>query len=239
MSLSRIVPDPDQPRKTFPEDSLQQLAVSLKTTGQLQPIRVRWSQGHGRWIIVSGERRYRAACLAGLETIACQFIERPLSEVEIRQQSLIENLLREDLMPLEAARGYEQLMEQSGWSVREVAEALNISPGTVSKALALLRLPTDLQNLVSEGSLSASAAYEVSRLDGEEPQRELAHRVLNEGLRRDDAGREVGKTARPRKGKGRAAQPGHLKVLGRKRGQDHDYLASGIGHSRGGDCRSQ
>jgi ParB family transcriptional regulator, chromosome partitioning protein len=213
LELSRIVPDPDQPRKTFPEDSLQQLAVSLKTTGQLQPIRVRWSQGHGKWIIVSGERRFRAACLAGLETIACQFIERPLSEVEIRQQSLIENLLREDLMPLEAARGYEQLMEQSGWSVREVAEALNISPGTVSKALALLRLPTDLQNLVSEGSLSASAAYEVSRLDGEEPQRELAHRVLNEGLRRDDAGREVGKTARPRKGKGRAPSPVTSKSL--------------------------
>src|SRR5262249_8401661 len=159
------------------------------------------------WIIVSGERRYRAAILAGLETVTCHFIDRPLTVVEIRQQSLIENLLREDLAPLEAARGYQQLLELSGWSVRRLAEALNISHGTVSKALALLGLPADIQTLVDDGSLSAASAYEVSHLEGEEPQRELAHRVLNEGLKRDEAGQAVGKVAKPRSGKGRAPKP--------------------------------
>jgi ParB family chromosome partitioning protein len=213
IELSRIMPDPEQPRKTFPEESLKQLAQSLRTAGQLQPIRVRWSPEHGKWIIVSGERRFRAACLAGLQTIACQFIDRPLSEVEIRQQSLIENLQREDLRPIEASRGYEQLMIESGWSVRELAESLGISAGTVSKALSLLRLPADIQTLVEEGSLSAAAAYEISRLEGDESQRELAHRVLNEGLRRDDASREAGKKGRPRKGKGRAPCPVTSKTL--------------------------
>jgi ParB family chromosome partitioning protein len=213
LELSRVIPDPGQPRKTFPEESLRQLAESLKTHGQLQPIRVRWSPEHGKWIIVYGERRYRAACLAGLETITCQFIDRPLSEVDVRQQSLIENLLREDLRPIEASRGYEQLMELSGWSIGEVAEALGISKGTVSKALALLRLPADIQTLVNDGCLGAAAAYEVSRLEGEEAQRVLAQRILNEGLRRDDAGREVGKAARPRGGRPRAVEPVTSKSL--------------------------
>ena len=207
LELSRVIPDPDQPRKTFPKESLQQLAESLKTAGQLQPIRVRWSTEHGKWVIISGEHRYRAACLAGLETISCQFIERPLSEVEIRQQSLIENLLREDLRPIEAARGYEQLMRESGWSMSELAKALSISKGTVSKALALLSLPADIQEVVNDGCLSAAAAYEVSRLEGKEAQRELAQRILNDGLRRDDAGREVGRATRPKGGKLRAAGP--------------------------------
>ncbi len=76
MELDRIMPDPDQPRKTFTEESLQQLAQSLKTAGQLQPIRVRWNADHAKWVIISGERRYRAAIIAGLKTIACLFIGR-------------------------------------------------------------------------------------------------------------------------------------------------------------------
>ena len=104
MELDRIMADPDQPRKTFSDESLEQLARSLKSAGQLQPIRVRWNDQHAKWVIISGERRYRAAALAGLKTIACLFVDRELTESEIRQESLIENLLREDLRPIEAAR---------------------------------------------------------------------------------------------------------------------------------------
>ncbi len=111
MEIDRIIPDPDQPRKYFSEESIAQLAASLKRTGQLQPIRVRWSEGHGKWIIISGERRYRAAMQAGIKTVSCAFTDKPLTESEIRQESLIENLLREDLRPLEAANGYQQLMD--------------------------------------------------------------------------------------------------------------------------------
>lgn len=198
MELDRIMPDPDQPRKTFTEESLQQLAQSLKTAGQLQPIRVRWNADHAKWVIISGERRYRAAIIAGLKTIACLFVDRPLTESEIRQESLIENLLREDLRPIEAAQGYRQLMEMNGWTIQQVAEALNITKGTVSKSLSLLKLPPDIQAQVDEGKISPSAGYEVSRLDGEAAQRELAARIVTDGLKRDETGEAVGKTARPK-----------------------------------------
>ena len=198
MELDRIMPDPDQPRKTFTEESLRQLAQSLKTAGQLQPIRVRWNADHAKWAIISGERRYRAAIIAGLKTIACLFVDRPLTESEIRQESLIENLLREDLRPIEAAQGYRQLMEMNGWTIQQVAEALNITKGTVSKSLSLLKLPPDIQAQVDEGKISPSAGYEVSRLDGEAAQRELAARIVTDGLKRDETGEAVGKTSRPK-----------------------------------------
>jgi ParB family chromosome partitioning protein len=198
MELDRIMHDPDQPRKTFTEESLQQLAQSLKTAGQLQPIRVRWNADHAKWVIISGERRYRAAIIAGLKTIACLFVDRPLTESEIRQESLIENLLREDLRPIEAAQGYRQLMEMNGWTIQQVAEALNITKGTVSKSLSLLKLPPDIQAQVDEGKISPSAGYEVSRLDGEAAQRELAARIVTVGLKRDETGEAVGKTSRPK-----------------------------------------
>ena len=94
-----------------------------------------------------------------------------------------------------------------------MAEALSISPGTVSKALAPLRLPADIQALVNDGSLRAASAYEVSRLEGEEPQRELAHRVLNEGLKRDEAGKVVGRTTRTKSGKIKTISPVTSKTI--------------------------
>lgn len=214
MELERIIPDPDQPRKTFPEESIAQLSESLKKTGQLQPIRVRWSEAHAKWIIIAGERRYRAAIKAGFKSIACLFVDRPLTESEIRQESLIENLLREDLRPIEAAEGYRQLIDMNGWTVQQVADALNVSKGTVSKALSLLKLPPDIQAQVEEGAISPSAAYEVSRLPDEGAQRELATRIVADGLKRDEAGDAVGKTSRPRANpKVSEAKPSTTKVI--------------------------
>ena len=230
MEIDRIIPDPDQPRKFFSEESLEQLAQSLKTTGQLQPIRVRWSKQHAKWVIISGERRYRAAFLAGFKTIACQFVDQALTESEIRQESLIENLLREDLRPIEAANGYRQLMELNGWTIQQVADALNISKGTVSKALALLKLPEDIQAQVEEGQIAPTAAYEVSRVEGEGAQRELARRVVDEGLKRDDAGQLAGKARRGRGGRGEALDDEGLR--GRRR-PGHRHVGQGVGRPRG------
>lgn len=130
MEIDRIIPDPDQPREYFSEESIAQPSASLQRTGQLQPIRVRWSEEHGkRIIIISGERRHRAALLAGFRTVSYAFTDRPLTESEIRQESLIENLLREDLRPIEAANGCRQLMVLDGWTMQQVAEALNVSKG--------------------------------------------------------------------------------------------------------------
>jgi ParB family chromosome partitioning protein len=212
MEIERIIPDPDQPRKHFSEESLEQLAASLKKTGQLQPIRVRWSDQHAKWVIISGERRYRAALLAGLKTVSCLFSDKPLTESEIRQESLIENLLREDLRPIEAANGYQQLIELNGWTMQQVADALNISKGAVSKALSLLKLPEDIQEQVEQGTISPSSGYEVSRLKDEAAQRELASRIVSEGLKRDEAGVAVGKTVRARQ-KAPAKPPTTVKVL--------------------------
>jgi ParB family chromosome partitioning protein len=199
MEIERIVPDPEQPRKFFSEESISQLAASLKKTGQLQPIRVRWNASLEKWVIISGERRYRAAIQAGFKTLACQFCEKPLTEAEILQESLIENLLREDLRPIEAAQGYQQLLTMNSWTIQQVADALNLSKGAISKALSLLKLPEDIQSQIETGSISASAGYEVSRMKDEESQRELAARIVNEGLKRDETGEMVGKTARPKK----------------------------------------
>ena len=104
MEVDRIVPDPDQPRKEFSDDAIERLAASLLKHGQLMPIRVRWNGSIGKWVVISGERRYRAAIRAGLKTVACAFADNGLSPSEILQEQIIENLLREDLRPIEQAR---------------------------------------------------------------------------------------------------------------------------------------
>ena len=210
LDLARVVPDPDQPRKAFDEESIEHLAASLRTAGQLQPIRVRWSRPLGKWVIISGERRYRAAIRAGFTSIACQFVDQELSESEVRQQSLIENLLREDLRPIEAAQGYRQLMDLNDWTMQQVGEALSVTKGTVSKALSLLRLPEDIRAQVEAGVIAPTAAYEISRVEGEGPQRELARKVVEEGLKRDDAGQIAGRIKRGRAG---APQPRPTRVF--------------------------
>lgn len=204
IEVERIAPDPDQPRKDFDQDALAELAASLKARGQLQPIRVRWSDAVSRWIIVTGERRYRAAVLAGLPTLACIEAKGPLTTEDILEDQLVENCLREDLKPIEQARAFKALIDRRGWSYRQLAEALHIGPASVARALALLELPEDLQGCVTAGELAPSIAYEVSRLESPEQQREVAARIVDEDLSRAEATEVVRRAAdRPGKAKGR------------------------------------
>src|SRR5262249_52991292 len=108
--IDEVVPDPAQPRLTFSEDALDRLAASIRDKGQLSPIRVRWSVDHGRWLIISGERRWRAAKRAGLAEVECYFHDEELTPSEVLEQQLIENCLREDLQPVEEARAFASLM---------------------------------------------------------------------------------------------------------------------------------
>jgi ParB family chromosome partitioning protein len=212
MEIDRIVPDPDQPRKEFSPDAIERLAQSLLKHGQLMPIRVRWSQGAGKWVVISGERRYRAAIQAGLKTVACIFTDGNLTPSEILQEQLIENLLREDLKPVEAARAYKQLMEAHGWTAKELSAELHISQGAISKAISLLTLPEDLQHRVDEGELAPSAAYAVARVENEAVQRQLAERIVAENLTRDDASRAARRAVGSAgKSKGRGATRGNAK----------------------------
>ncbi len=168
IEIDRIQPDPDQPRTEFDPIALEQLAGSMRDKGQLAPIRVRWSEPHATWLIISGERRWRAAQQAGMRVIDCFFQELALSPTQILEEQLIENLLRVDLRPVEEAESFQKLMTVNKWTGKDLATALNISPTRVSRALALLKLPHEMRVRVDEGELSPRAGYELSKLP--EPQ---------------------------------------------------------------------
>jgi ParB family chromosome partitioning protein len=203
IALDRIVPDPDQPREAFDEDAIDRLAGSLGARGVLQPLRVRWSEEKARYVLIAGERRWRAAARAGLTSVPCVIHEGSVDHHELLALQLIENCLREDLQPIEQARGFRKLMDAQGWSARELARELNLPPSTVARALELLDLPKPVQELVDRGALAPSAACEVGRLERPEEQVALAEQAVSERLTRDQVvaavkSRKVGRAAPPR-----------------------------------------
>jgi ParB family chromosome partitioning protein len=198
--LENLARDPAQPRQQFDAESLDRLARSLAARGQLQPIRVRWNQEQGKYLIVAGERRWRAAMIAGLESLQAVVVERELSASEILQEQLVENCLREDLQPIEQAQAFRALMDANGWSARRVADELSLANSTVVKALALLDLAPTVQERVEAGEISPAAAYEVSKLEDPGQQAEVAERVIAERLTRDQAAAAVREKSGRRRG---------------------------------------
>ena len=191
LQIDQVVPDPEQPRVEFNTDALHRLADSIRDHGQLAPIRVRWSDELDKWVIIAGERRWRAAKLAGLPTIECYFHAVEISPSEVLEQQLIENLLREDLKPVEEARAYAGLMELNGWTGKQVAERLRVPASQVSRALALLRLPDDIRQRVDAGEIAARAGYELSKLENADQQRQLADRAADGNLTHEETARLV------------------------------------------------
>ncbi|QDV26065.1 ParB/RepB/Spo0J family partition protein [Aureliella helgolandensis] len=168
--LEQVVVDPTQPRTVFEPAEIERLAQSIRDKGQLQPIRVRWDSQLEKWAIIAGERRFRATQAAGLKSIQCYFHEGEISESEILEQQMIENLLREDLRPMEEANAYATLMKLNTWNGKQVASALRVSPSRVSRGLALLDLPQEMQQQIESGELPKSVAYELSKLPNEQQQ---------------------------------------------------------------------
>ncbi len=197
IEIERVMPDPDQPRVTFSQEAIEHLAVSIRERGQLMPIHVRWSAEVDKWVIMSGERRWRAVRHAGLPTIDCCFREEAMGASEIREHQLVENLLREDLKPVEQAKAFAELMEVNGWSGKRLAEVLRIPPSTISRALALLKLPEDLQRQIDSGELSSRSAYELFKLGDDSQRRTLAAKAVAGTLTHDQAAKVV----RQRQGK--------------------------------------
>jgi ParB family chromosome partitioning protein len=183
--IARIVADPSQPREEFEPGSLERLAHSLKTRGQLQPIRVRWDEAQATYVLICGERRWRAAQMAGLETLSCVVSEEPLDAAAVLALQLIENCLREDLRPIEQARAFKALMDGNGWSGNQLAQVLGIAQPNVSRALKLLDLPEPVQQQVEQGSLTPATAYEISKIGDLDVQQTLAEQVVTQGLTRD------------------------------------------------------
>jgi len=180
--VDRIVRDDDQPREEFDDASLDRLAESLKTRGQLQPVRVRWDEGRGAYVLIAGERRWRAAVRAGLPMLSAVVHEGLIEPAERLALQLVENALREDLRPVEQGKAFRRLMEANGWSGNQLAKELAITQSSVSRTLALLDLPETVQARVDAGDLAARAAYELSKLPDAAIQAEVADQVLAEGL---------------------------------------------------------
>jgi ParB family chromosome partitioning protein len=179
--LDRIDPSPFQPRRDFPEDALAELANSIRASGVVQPILLRRSAPAGdRYQLVVGERRWRASRLAGLETVPA--IIRDLSDQDALELALTENLLRQDLNPLEVARAYQALQEKYSLSHEQVAERLGINRSSVTNTLRLLRLPPTVQEMLSKDEITYGHARALLGLDSESAQVQLASRIAKQGL---------------------------------------------------------
>ena len=174
---------PSQERKQFGEAELQQLAATIAAQGVLSPIGVvRDGDGFGGlW----GERRLRAAQLAGLKVIPAVVRDRPSSEAETMEVRLVENLAREGLRPLKQAAGLDRLMREAGLTASEVAKRVGLTPAAVTKSLSLLSLPGPLREDVDAGRIPAGAGYELSRVEDPQLQSQLAAQVAAGTLTRD------------------------------------------------------
>jgi ParB family chromosome partitioning protein len=191
VDVGQVIPDPTQPRTEFDQETIAALAANIQANGQLHPIHVRWSEEAERWVIVTGERRWRATREAGLATVDCFFHEEPLTKAQTLELQLIENLLREDLRPIEEATAFQSLMDLNGWNGKQVAEALRIPQSKVSRSLALLDLPADVQRQVEAGQVPARTAYELSKLVDDTARRELASQSANGELTNTSAAHAV------------------------------------------------
>lgn len=178
IAIGDIDPNPDQPRRTFPEEGLVQLAQSIQEQGVLQPLLVAPGE-YGRYRLVAGERRWRAARRAGLDTVPC--IVRDLDASQQMEIALIENLQREDLNPLEVAQGIRTLMQECGYTQEQVAQRLSKSRPTVANLLRLLTLPEEVAELIRQGVLTAGHARVLAGLDSEEEQLALAQETVERG----------------------------------------------------------
>ena len=177
IGIGLIDPNPDQPRRAFPEEGLAQLAESIRQQGLLQPVLV--TPEGSRYRLVAGERRWRAARKAGLETIPC--VVREMSLREQMEAALIENLQREDLNPVETAMGLKALMDEYGCTQEEAARRVSMSRPAVANALRLLTLPEPVLDLIREGALSAGHARVLAGVKGAKEQTALAEETVREG----------------------------------------------------------
>lgn len=178
IQLDLIVANPFQPRKIFDEESLQELADSIKEHGILQPIAVR--KKARKFEIVAGERRYRACLLAGLEVIPV--IIKELSDAQMMELAILENLQREDLTVIEEAEAYQSLMENLHLTQEELSKRLGKSRPHIANHVRLLALPEDVRKLMNDGSLSMGQGRALLGLKNKRRISEVANKVINLGL---------------------------------------------------------
>jgi len=177
--VGAITPNPRQPRQVFDEETLEELAASIRAVGLLQPVVVRKVMP-GHYELVMGERRWRACELAGLSQIPA--IVRETSDDDLLRDALIENLHREQLNPLEEAAAYQQLLDDFSATHEELARKVGRSRPHISNTIRLLSLPANVQKRVAAGVLSAGHARALLGVEDLQAQERLAHRIVAEGL---------------------------------------------------------
>ena len=179
IDVNNISANPKQPRTVFDEDQLTELALSIKEVGLLQPPVVR-SIGNGKYQLIMGERRFRAAKLAGLKSIPV--IIRQTSDDQLLREALVENIHRSQLNPLEEAAAYQQLLNDFGYTHDELAMKLSKSRPVITNTMRLLNLPPAVQRRVAAGVISAGHARALLSLTDEKEIENLANRIVSEGL---------------------------------------------------------
>ena len=179
IAIDKVKPNPNQPRKNFDEEALNELAASIKLHGIVQPIVVN-DMGDGSYMIIAGERRWRAANICGLKTVPA--VVRKYTDKQVKEISIIENLQREDLNPVEAAKAIKELMDEYGLTQETVADRIGKSRSSVANTLRLLTLYPDVLKLVEEGKLSAGHARCLVVIEDKNQQIKLAQLVVNKSI---------------------------------------------------------
>lgn len=187
IALDKIDPNPEQPRTEFGD--LTELTASIADKGVLEPLLVKPSRATGRWMIIAGERRFRAATAAGLTEVPC--VEMEVDDNTVAEIALIENMQRKDLTVWEEADGLVALCERFGYTHEEVAKKLGKSRSSVTEALSIAAIPSDVREMCRQADVSAkSVLLQIVRQPDDESMRRLAKDITSRGLTREDA-REV------------------------------------------------
>ena len=194
VDLDLIMPNPNQPRKNFDPEALDDLAASIKVHGVIQPIVLNKSSD-GKYLIIAGERRFRASKIAGLKTIPA--IVKNYTDKQIKEISIIENLQREDLNPIEAARAIKQLMEEYKLTQETVSERIGKSRSNIANTLRLLNLYPDVIKMVEDGRLSAGHARTLVVVEDTTAQLKLANQCVKEKWNVRDLEKAVKKATNP------------------------------------------
>lgn len=178
LKISEVEPNREQPRKIFDEDSLNELAESIRQHGILQPLLV--ARRDGYYEIIAGERRWRAAKIAGLKEVPV--IVKNMTDREILEVSLIENIQREDLNPIEEARAYERLLTEFDLKQEELAERVAKSRTAVANSMRLLKLSNVVQDMIVQGELTAGHARPLIGIENSEEQEKLARQIVDQKM---------------------------------------------------------
>ncbi len=203
IEVGRIKPNPDQPRKSFDRTSLEELAASIREKGVLQPVMVRRG-GEDEYYLIAGERRWRAAAIAGLEKIPV--IIKESGPGESLELALIENIQRDDLNPMETAEAFQRLIEEFGYTQEELSRRVGKDRATVANYLRLLKLPVEIKGLVRDERLSMGHAKAIVSLPTRRLQVDAARAVVKKGLSVRETEALCRRLTAPEKGK-RAKDP--------------------------------